>query len=346
MSAGESDLRKRPYWAAVVPLPGALLSSLAQQAEGQGLHGLFATQVHGAPFSTLAAAAVGTRRVKLATGVAIASTRSPFETAMTAMDLDRISEGRFILGLGASSLSWTRGMHGVPVSKPLTHLKETVRAVRHIVANAHQGLEPFAGEYYRADFEEFQPTAPPVRERIPIWTAALRERGVRAAGEVSDGLIGHPMWSVDWAEQMVTKELAEGLERSGRSREDVHVNLWIWTACSDQPAQAVEDARGTVAFYAGLAQYHPYFEAHGFGSEARRIHEPIAKGDLVTAARRVPDEMVRSFVACGSEDEVRVHLERAWKVADSICLVPPTWGLGPETTFAYQARIGELIARG
>jgi len=346
MTASQSDPGDRQYWAALVPLPGALLSSLAQQAEAQGLHGLFATQVHGAPFSTLAAAAVGTRRLELATGIAIASTRSPFETAMTAMDLDRISEGRFILGLGASSLSWTRGMHGVPVSKPLTHLKETVRAVRHIVANAHKGLEPFEGEYYRADFEEFQPTAAPVRESIPIWTAALRERGVRAAGEVSDGLIGHPMWSVEWAEQMVTTELAKGLEQSGRTREDVHVNLWIWAALSDEPARAIEDARGTVAFYAGLDQYQPYFEAHGFGAEARRIHEPISKGDLASAARLVPDEMVRSFVACGSEDEVRSYLERAWKVADSICLVPPTWGLDSETTFTYQARVGELIARG
>jgi probable F420-dependent oxidoreductase len=346
MSTSRFDPGEQRYWAAVVPLPGALLSSLAKQAEAQGLHGLFATQVHGAPFSTLAAAAVGTRRIELATGIAIASTRSPFETAMNAMDLDRISEGRFVLGLGASSLSWTRGMHGVPVSKPLTHLKETVCAVRHIVANAHKGLEPFEGEYYRADFEEFQATSPPVRERIPIWTAALRERAVRVAGEVSDGLIGHPIWSVDWAEQMVGTELAKGLDQSGRTRKDIHVNLWIWTALSDDPGRAIEDARGTVAFYAGLAQYEPYFEAQGFGEEARRIHEPIARGDLETAGKLVPDEMVRSFVACGTEDEVRVHLDRAWKVADSICLVPPAWGLGSETTFRYQARVGELIAGG
>ena len=345
MTMNATEKAEHRWWSALVPLPGGLLSSLAQQAEAQGIHGLFATQVHGAPFSTLAAAAVGTRRIQLATGIAIASARSPFETAMTAMDLDRISEGRFILGLGASSISWTRGMHGVPDRKPLTGLKETVRAVRYIVGNAHKGLEPFRGEYYRADFREFQPTPPPVRESIPIWTAALRQRAVCAAGEVSDGLIGHPMWSIDWAEQMVRTELPKGLERSGRARKDIHINLWIWTALSDDPAQAIQDARGTVAFYAGLAQYQPYFEAHGFGEEAQQVQEPITRGDLATATQLVPDDMVRTFVAAGSEDQVRAYLARAWDVADSICLVPPTWGLDPETVFSYQARVAELMAR-
>ena len=334
----------RPYWGAVVPLPAPLLASFARQAEELGLAGLFATQVHGAPFSTLAAAAMVTERVQLGTGIAIASTRSPFETAMTAMDLDRISGGRFVLGLGASTTSWTEGMYGVASERPLSQLKETVRAVRTIVAHAHEGLEPFEGEFYRADFREFQPTEPPVRVRIPIWTAALRERAVRAAGELSDGLIGHPMWSTDWAERLVRTELGAGLEKSGRKREDVHVNLWVWTAISDDPRQAIEDARGTVAFYAGLAQYEPYFEAHGFGAEARGLNEPIRQGDLAAAAKLVPDEMVRTFAACGSEDDVLAHLERAWRVADSICLVPPPWGLGLDATLGYQARMAKLIA--
>lgn len=336
----------RRYWSALAPLPAPLLAPLVRQAEEIGLAGLFATQVHGAPFSTLAAAAMVTERVQLGTGIAIASTRSPFETAMTAMDVDRISGGRLVLGLGASTTSWTEGMYGVPSEKPLSQLKETVRAVRTIVAHAHEGLEPFEGEFYRADFREFQPTQPPVRTRIPIWTAALRERAVRAAGELSDGLIGHPMWSTDWAERLVGSELASGLEASGRKREDIHVNLWVWTAIGDDPRQAIEDARGTVAFYAGLAQYEPYFEAHGFGAEARKLYEPIGRGDLAAAAKLVPDEMVRAFVACGSEADVRAHLERAWKVADSICLVPPPWGLGMETTLGYQARMAKLIAGG
>jgi alkanesulfonate monooxygenase SsuD/methylene tetrahydromethanopterin reductase-like flavin-dependent oxidoreductase (luciferase family) len=285
-----------------------------------------------------------TERLKLASGVAIASTRSPFETAMTAMDADRISEGRFILGMGASLDSWVEGMHGVPYRKPLSRLKETVRAIRYINANAHKGLEPFEGEFYNADFAEFQVTEPPVREAIPIWTAALRECGVMAAGEMSDGLIGHPMWSLAAAQRLTSEQLVTGLERSGRTRGDIHVNLWVWTSFADDMAMAIDNARPTMAFYGALAMYKGYFAEHGFGDVAVALTERISEGDLAGAARLVPDEMVRTFVACGTIDDVQIELEDRWKIADSICLVPPPWGVDLELTLNNQIKISELVA--
>jgi len=312
---------------------------IAKEAEADGRQGVFATQVHGAPFPVLAVAAAATETLQLASGVAIASTRSPFETAMTAMDMDRISDGRFILGLGASAVPWTEGFHGVPRRKPLSDLRESVRAVRYIVANAHKGLQPFEGEYYKASFAEFQATAPPLREDIPIWTAALGRPAVRLAGEISNGLIGHPMWTNEWAKQMVEGELAKGLAKSGRCREDLHVNLWVWAAPHPNPQQGIDDSRLTVAFYAGISQYERYFADRGFGEQARALQEPIAKGDLAAAARLVPDEMVRAFVACGSESQINDYLECAWEVADSICMVPPPWGLDMQTTIDYHSRI-------
>lgn len=341
MSGGAGE---RQYWGVITPLPGAMLSALAQQAEASGLAGLFAVQVHGAPWPALAAASVGTERLQFATGIAIASVRSPFETAYTAMDMDRITGGRFILGLGASVHGWTQGFHGVPKRKPLTDLKETVRAVRYIIANAHKRLEPFEGEYYRADFRDFQPTAPPVREEIPIWTAAMRGPAVRAAGEVADGLMGHPMWSIAWAERMVNEELTKGLAKSGRARRDVHTNFWPWTAPHADPRQAMDDARPSIAFYAGVEQYESFFEAHGFGAQARAIQPLIQEGRFADAGTLVTDEMVRTFVAVGTDDEIRAQLDRWWGIADSLCPVPPTWGLDPADVFGYQERIGKLIA--
>ena len=216
-----SQERSKRYWGTVQPMPGPLIAAIAQQAEAQGLEGVFAAQVHGPPFLPLAVAAAATERIRLASGIAIAAARSPFETAMAAIDMDRISNGRFILGLGASVLSWTRGLYGAPEHKPLTHLRETVAAVRHIIAGAHQGLTPFEGQYYRADFEQLQPTAPPVREGIPIWIAALRGAAVRLGAEVADGIMGHPIWSIDWAVQEMQSHLKQGIERAGRRREDV-----------------------------------------------------------------------------------------------------------------------------
>ncbi|MEE9280145.1 MAG: LLM class flavin-dependent oxidoreductase [Myxococcota bacterium] len=334
---------RRHYWGLVNALPAPALVAVAQQAEAQGLEGLFAPQVYGPPWIPLAAAATATERLRLASGIAIAAVRSPFETAMAAIDMDRLSGGRFTLGLGASIQAWTRGVFGAPEHKPLAHLRETVAAVRHIVRGAHKGLEPFEGRYYRADFAELQPTAPPLREEIPVWIAALRGPAVRLAAEIADGVMGHPMWSLDWAVERIQPDLRAGLERGGRSREDIDLNLWLWCAPSTDESEAIEDARTTVAFYAGMAQYLSFFEAHGFGDEARRLQEYVRRREIVDHSRGVPDDMVRSFVILGKPDEVRGRIERAWSVADSLCLVPPAYGLGLEKLAYYSAEIAKLF---
>ncbi len=334
---------RRRHWSFISALPAPLVAELAKQAEAQGLTGIFAAQVYGPPWIPLAAAAVSTQRLLLASGIAIASARSPFETAMAAIDMDRLSGGRFVLGLGASILAWSRGVFGAPEHRPLAHLRETVEAVRHIVRGAHRGLAPFEGRWYRADFAELQPTAPPVREEIPIWIAALRGPAVRLAAEIADGVMGHPMWSLDWAVERVQPELRAGLEKAGRRREDLELNLWFWCAPGDRESEAVEDARPTVAFYAGMKQYESFFDAHGFGREARRLQQHARGRDLLAHASLVPDEMVRTFVLCGTTEKVQERLERAWGVADSLCLVPPVYGLGPEKLARYGAEIARLV---
>jgi alkanesulfonate monooxygenase SsuD/methylene tetrahydromethanopterin reductase-like flavin-dependent oxidoreductase (luciferase family) len=154
------------------------------------------------------------------------------------------------------------------------------------------------------------------------------------------------MWSIRWATEQVPRDLAAGLARAGRTRPDIHVNLWFWAAPNRDPRAAVEDARATVAFYAGIAQYEPYFAAHGFAAEARRLQPFVQRGDYRAAARLVPDEMARTFVLCGTPDEVRRALEPAWAVADSMCLAPPHWGLGQEQTIGYAGAIAETFYGG
>jgi probable F420-dependent oxidoreductase len=333
--------RDRRYWGFVPPIPAAGIAALAKQAEERGLYGLFAAQVWGPPWVPLAVAAGATERIQLASGIAIAAARSPFETAMAAIDMDRISQGRFILGLGSSVLAITRGCFGAPEHKPITHLRETVAAVRHIIRGAHRGLSPFEGRWYRADFAALQPGAPPLREEIPIWIAGLRGAAIRVAAEIADGVMGHPIWSVDWALERVQQDVKVGLEKGGRRRQDLHLNLAFFVAVNPDARQAVEDARTTVSFYASAREYAPFFEAHGFGEEVRRLHERTSRIEAVATAELVPDEMVRTFALCGSPDEVRKQVERAWTVADSLWLAPPAWGLSPEKVAFYD----QMIAR-
>jgi len=335
---------RRRLWTVLTPLPAPMLTPLAQLAESRGAQGIFVPQVYGPPFVALGAIAAVTERVQLASGIAIAPVRSPFETAMAAIDLDRISNGRFILGLGTSVHAWTHGVFGTPKYKPVSHLRETVAAVRHIIKGAHKGLTPFAGEYYRADFRELQPTQPPVREEIPIWIAALRAPLVRLAAEVGDGLIGHPMWSAQWALERMQPEFTAALAGAGRRREQVEVNLWPWVAPNENEAEAIEDARATMAFYGGVKQYEPFFEAHGFGPVARQLQAGVQRGDYLSVAHLVPDDMVRTFVAVGKLEKVRERVEPLWAFADSLCPVAPVYALSLEKLAYYSEQIAQTFA--
>jgi len=343
MNSSSNGLR---HWGVVQPLPAPIITHMAQQAESQGVVGVFAPQVYGPPFIPLAVAAGATEKLLVASGIAIAAARSPFETAMAAIDMDRISSGRFVLGLGTSVSAWSEGIFGAPEHRPAPFLRETVAAVRHIVAGAHKGLEPFEGEYFNADFRELQPTAPPVREEIPIWIAALRAPLVRLAAQVADGVIGHPMWSIEWTLNEMYPALLDALEKAGRSRDDIEVNIWPWAAINGNEAEAIEDARPTMAFYGGIKQYEPFFEAHGFGDIARKLQEGVQRGDYLGVAGLVPDEMVRAFVAVGEPDKVRERIERLQGTVDSVCILPPVYGLSPEKAMLYSGAIAQTFYAG
>jgi len=333
------------YWSVLTPMPAPELVATARMMEEAGIHGLFSPQVLGPPWIPLAAAAAVTDRVLLGSGVAIAAARSPFETATAALDMDRLSGGRFVLGLGTSVLAWTRGVFGNPVEKQVTHLRETVAAVRHVIAGGHRGLAPFEGEFYRANFRELQPLAPPVREKIPIWIAALRSKMVGLAAEVGDGLIGHPMWSIEWTLEHMKPEFESALAAAGRKREDLEVNLWYWAAPGGDEKRALDDSRPTMAFYGGIAQYEPFFAAHGFGDVAKKLQVAVQSGDYRRAASLVPDEMVRTFVAIGDADAVRARFARVAGFADSLCIVPPSYALPPESIMGYGMEIAAALYR-
>ena len=336
---------KRRYWGIVTAtVPASVLTAQAKMAEDAGLEGLFAPQVYGPPFVPLAAAAAVTSRVRLASGIALAFVRSPFETAMAAMDMDRISGGRFTLGLGCSVRSWSEGFFGMPYGKPLAHMREVVEIIRTVIAKAHTGeLKRYDGVYHKHDFSELQPPPAPVRTDLPIWIAALRGPLLSLAAEIGDGVMGHPIWSIPWATTKMPEALERGLKRGGKQRSDIEVSIWPWVAISNDKAEAINDARPTLAFYAGVAQYEEYFAAHGFREEARRLQDGVKRGDFAGVAHLVPDEMVETFVICGSPDEVRKKVEPLWEVADSLCPVPPAYTLPPEKLMAYVGAIASTF---
>src|SRR5690606_39980876 len=212
----------RKYWGVIPTLPGSDLMALARQMEDTGFDGATALQIYGPPFAQLAVVAAGTSRLQVGTGVAVAGTRSPFETAMMAMDLDRLSSGRFVLGLGTGVQSVNTGLYGLPAYKVVAQLRDTVAAVRHIVAGSHKGLQPYEGEYYKADFKEMMVMAPPVRERVPIWVAVLRDKVTQTALEIADGLMVHALWSAEYTASQADS-INAAIAKYGRQRGDIEI---------------------------------------------------------------------------------------------------------------------------
>src|SRR3984885_4453408 len=336
--------KPREWWGLVHVVQGAGIYDTAKQMESVGFDGVTALQIYAPPFVPLAVAAAATRRLRIATGIAVAATRSPLETAMLAMDLDRVSQGRFILGLGTGVLSVNMESYGLPHYKLVTQLRDTVNAVRHIVSGAHKGLQPFSGSYFKADFKELMRTPPPVRESIPIWIAALRDKVLQLGLEVADGLMLHALWSAGYAADMAPA-IGESLKKYGRDRRDVEINAWPWVAVNDDLRQALDDSRPTVAAYAGIKAYEDFFAARGFLKEARICQQAEQDhGNVLPILHLVPDEMVKAFVACGSIEQVLEQLEPYWKTADSLCPMTPYRHLSPEKLYFYGGGLFQLVA--
>jgi alkanesulfonate monooxygenase SsuD/methylene tetrahydromethanopterin reductase-like flavin-dependent oxidoreductase (luciferase family) len=285
--------------------------------------------------------------VQLGTGIKIAFASSPFEIAMTAMDLDRLSGGRFILGLGTSVRAWVEDLFGMPgFGKPVEHLRETVELIRLIIAKSHipGGLDKFEGKYHKHDWSTFLGAfAPPVREQIPIWIGANQKGLTRLAGEIAEGFIDHPIHGPQWALTHGREALDEGLKRAGRDRKDIHWNAWFWVAVNNDRTEALDDARATVAFYAGIKEYEPMFAAMGFGKEAGACCDALERHDMAAWVGAITDEMAEMFVILGSADECRKRVDEVWDVADSFCLMPPIGGLPPEKIMFYIGGIAETF---
>ncbi|MFN8545362.1 MAG: LLM class flavin-dependent oxidoreductase [Candidatus Binatia bacterium] len=328
------------FWGVLPVMPAAMLAAVAQQQEAMGLEGLWAPQLWGPGFIPLATAAAVTTRVKLGTGVVHAFSRSPLETACSALDLDLISGGRCVLGIGPTVRWWNEAWHGVTYGKPIAHLREAVAVIRMIIRRGHTGtLGKWEGEYYRLDLDRFQPLTPPVRDDIPVYIPAVYEAACRLAGEVADGLPGHPIWCERWILDRVAPAVAQGLAKAGRERGAFDLNVWLFVAPGADRRECIDDMRPSVAFYASFVQYERYFAACGFGAEARAIAAAAEAKDQAGMLRACPDHMVEHFALVGAVDEVRARVERIGAVADSFTLCAPFYGIAPERTFEYAQRI-------
>jgi probable F420-dependent oxidoreductase len=322
--------------------PADEVAKLAADAEAAGFAALWTSEMFHDPFTPLAAAATGTSRIGLGTSIALAFVRSPWVLALTALDLDAMSGGRFVLGLGTGLKRINERWHGIAYGKPTPHIREVVQLVRLITERAHGG-EPikFSGQFYTLDIQGWRRPQPPVRERIPIYLAGVREGMIRAAASVADGLLGHPIYSLRWTEEVVVPALVRGLKESGRERENFQLCLGVCCAVDTDVRRARRAAAATIAFYATVKTYEPLFAS--FPKEVRAIQEALLKGDTSGAAEAVSDDMIDTFAATGNADQVRAQVEPYLALADTVCVSPPDQLIEPAETERYRRALVEVF---
>ncbi len=295
------------------------------RAEAAGVECVWAPELFRSAVTQATYLAAKTTRIDVATGIVWAFTRSPFIHAVTALDIDEMSGGRFRLGMGAGVKRLNETWHNADYGKPAPHLREAIEATRLIMRQASAG-EPirYEGEYYDIDIKGWVRPHPAPRESVPIYTAAVQAGMARMAGDVADGLIGHPIQSLRWIDEVVVSSFEEGLRRSGRSRVDFDYLPTVCCAIDDDEGRAIEMARRTISFYAAA----------------------FRRGDLAAVPAAVSDEMVEAYCAAGPLDKVRARVEATAERADGLFLTPPTYFISAEELSEYQNRIIDAFGPG
>jgi probable F420-dependent oxidoreductase len=321
------------------------LAEQARAAEAAGIDCVWAVELFRSSLTQAMWMAANTERVGVGTGIAWAFTRSPMILALSALDIDEASGGRFRLGLGAGVKRLNETWHGAEYGRPAPHLRETVEAVRLIIEKAGSA-EPirYQGAYHDIDIKGWVRPHPKLRETIPIYTAAVQEGMARAAGDVADGMIGHPMCSMRWLDEVLVANFELGLSRSGRERGDFDFLPTVCCAIDDDEAAAIDAARKTICFYATVRTYAPLWELHGFGDAAAAVGDAFRRGDFAAMPAHVPDEMVDTYTAAGPLDKVTERVAAVAERGDGIWFTPPTYFLAPEQIAAYQSRIVDAFA--
>jgi probable F420-dependent oxidoreductase len=316
---------------------------IAAQAEAAGFEGVWTSEMFHDPFLPLASAAPTTSTIELGTSIALAFVRSPWVTALAALDLDAASGGRFTLGLGTGLKRFNERWHGVAYGKPTPHIREVVQIIRQIAENAHRG-EPirFRGQYYDLDIQGWQRPAHPVRERFPIYLAGVREGMIRTAAGVADGLLGHPIYPLRWIRDVVVPSLARGLHDAGRDRSAFRLCLGVCCAIHSDVTAARRAAAATIAFYATVNTYEPLFAA--FPAEVQAIQAAAVRNDTAAMVNAVSDAMVDTFAVAGNADSVRQKLAPYADLADCVIVSPPDQLIDPAEAERYRLAVLQTLS--
>jgi F420-dependent oxidoreductase-like protein len=263
--------------------------------------------------------AAKTERLEIGSAILPIYSRTPTLIAMTAAGLDALSDGRAVLGLGASGPQVIEGFHGVPYDRPLTRTREIIDICRKVWAR--EAPLTHDGAVYHIPLPEGQGTGlgkalkiinHPVRPRIPIWVAALGEKNVAMTAEVADGWL--PIFFVpEKAKDVFGPSLAEGAAKRDASLDTLQIAAGgIFAIGEESEVAPIRDlGRAAAALYIGGMGakgknfYNALARRYGYEKEAEEIQELYLSGKKSEAAALVPNDLLEATSLCGPESYLK-----------------------------------------
>ena len=325
----------------------AELADAGRRAERAGAEVLWASELHRSATGTAAALAGATSTARIGTSIVLAFTRSPMITALEALDLDELSGGRFVIGLGSGVRRLNEQWHNVPFGKPVGHLRETVHNIRLFWDACTTGAEIRAdGEFEPMHIRGYERPYPVPERPIPVYLAAMGPLMTRLAGEIGDGWISHELCSPGYLREHILPDLDARHRPRGRQDAPRRRRRRLRVLLGGRRPRARPPPRRRCG---RLLRHGPHLRRLLRRSTASpRTSRPSSTRSGPVPARTTSraasaDRMVDALTMAGTRDDVAARIAAYDGIADTVKLSPPTHGLPAVEIRAAQDEIIALI---
>lgn len=298
-------------------IDGVGLGDVAERVrdlEELGYDGLTVPETSHDPFLALTLAAEHSRRLDLATSIAVAFPRSPVHLAHLGHDLQVFSGGRFALGLGSQVRAHIEKRFGTPWSRPAARMRELILAVKAVWRCWNEGEKlDFRGDFYTHTLmTPFFSPRPSPHGPPRVLLAAVGTKMTEVAGEVADGLMVHPLNTARYLSEVTLPAVERGRALVGKTGEGFELSAPVFIVAGESEeaeARAAASVRSQIAFYASTPNYRGILELHGWGGLAEELNLMSKQGRWSEMGDLIDEDMLEAFAIRAPLDQVAARLE-------------------------------------
>jgi len=308
---------------------GGQVDDEARSFEEAGYDGVWSAETSHDPFLPLAFAARVTERVDLGTGIAVAFARNPMTVANITWDLQALSKGRFILGLGSQIKPHITKRFSMEWSDPAARMREFILAVRAILGAWQEGEKlDFRGDYYTHTLmTPFFDPGPNPHGIARIALAGVGAKMTEVAGEVCDGFVCHSFTTEDYLRDVTMPALERGWATAGRERSTFEISGPAFIVTGKDEAAMATSAKATrqqIAFYASTPAYKPVLDHHGWGDAQAELNRLSKQGEWVAMGEVIDDDMLDAFAVVAEPERLADAVHARWGgISDRISFYAP-----------------------